>query len=137
MDFTGGERRQRCQFYLLYSTMIARYQWYRAVGWGKRGVKVTVFPNTARGVGRGAARRHVSRALTGSAIVAVLLILGIGPAEARHHSKFHAHSRHGSFGVDPSRESESIVIDADSGRVLSEMNADAITYPASLTKMMT
>ena len=98
---------------------------------------MTVFPNTARGVGRGAARRHVSRALTGSAIVAVLLILGIGPAEARHHSKFHAHSRHGSFGVDPSRESESIVIDADSGRVLSEMNADAITYPASLTKMMT
>ena len=30
-----------------------------------------------------------------------------------------------------------IVIDAETGRVLSEMNADAITYPASLTKMMT
>jgi D-alanyl-D-alanine carboxypeptidase len=39
--------------------------------------------------------------------------------------------------VDPARESESIVIDAETGRVLSEVNADAITYPASLTKMMT
>jgi D-alanyl-D-alanine carboxypeptidase len=67
----------------------------------------------------------------------VLAILGTAPAEARHHSRFHAHARHGSHGVDPSRENESIVIDADTGRVLSEMNADAITYPASLTKMMT
>jgi D-alanyl-D-alanine carboxypeptidase len=39
--------------------------------------------------------------------------------------------------IDPGREAESIVIDADTGRVLSEANADAITYPASLTKMMT
>jgi D-alanyl-D-alanine carboxypeptidase len=31
----------------------------------------------------------------------------------------------------------SIVIDAKSGEVLSEYNADAVTYPASLTKMMT
>ena len=31
----------------------------------------------------------------------------------------------------------SIVIDADTGDVLSEYNADAVTYPASLTKMMT
>ncbi len=32
---------------------------------------------------------------------------------------------------------ESIVIDAKTGEVLSEYNADAVTYPASLTKMMT
>ena len=31
----------------------------------------------------------------------------------------------------------SIVIDAQSGQVLSESNADVVTYPASLTKMMT
>ena len=31
----------------------------------------------------------------------------------------------------------SIVIDADSGTVISASNADAVTYPASLTKMMT
>ena len=64
-------------------------------------------------------------------------MLGAGPAEARHHSRYQAHARHGFSGVDPSRENESIVIDAETGRVLSEMNADAITYPASLTKMMT
>src|SRR6185437_194543 len=57
-------------------------------------------------------------------------------AEARHQVRYHAHARHGA-AVDPGREAESIVIDADTGRVLSEMNADAITYPASLTKMMT
>src|SRR5207244_6600809 len=58
-------------------------------------------------------------------------------AEARHHSRHQAHARHGFYGVNPSRENESIVIDADTGRVLSEINADAITYPASLTKIMT
>jgi D-alanyl-D-alanine carboxypeptidase len=69
--------------------------------------------------------------------MAALLTLGASPALARHHLGSHAHARHGLHGVDPSRENESIVIDTDTGRVLSEMNADAITYPASLTKMMT
>jgi D-alanyl-D-alanine carboxypeptidase len=69
--------------------------------------------------------------------VAALLLSGTSPAEARQHHRYHGHIRHGAVGVDPGRESESIVIDADTGRVLSEMNADAITYPASLTKMMT
>jgi D-alanyl-D-alanine carboxypeptidase len=43
----------------------------------------------------------------------------------------------GTVGFAPSPTAESIVLDADTGRVLSESNADAITYPASLTKMMT
>ncbi len=79
------------------------------------------------------------RFLAGAGIggIAVLLTLGANPAAARHHPGYHGHVRHGFHGVDPSRESESIVIDAETGRVVSEMNADAITYPASLTKMMT
>jgi D-alanyl-D-alanine carboxypeptidase len=91
----------------------------------------------ARGTSR--AERQSPRFLAGAGIgaFAVVALLGNGPAEARHHSRFHAHARHGSYGVDPSRENESIIIDVDTGRVLSEMNADAITYPASLTKMMT
>jgi len=80
-------------------------------------------------------RRFLAGACLG-AIVA-LLMLGASPASARHHPGYHGHARHGFYGVDPSRENESIVIDAETGRVLSEMNADAITYPASLTKMMT
>ena len=32
---------------------------------------------------------------------------------------------------------EAIVVDADTGQVLRELNPDAVTYPASLTKMMT
>lgn len=80
------------------------------------------------------AAAHRWRILAGAG--AALLLLGASPAEARHHLRYHAHARHGA-AVDPARESESIVIDADTGRVVSEMNADAITYPASLTKMMT
>jgi D-alanyl-D-alanine carboxypeptidase len=37
----------------------------------------------------------------------------------------------------PTPEFEWIVLDAENGQVLGEQNADAITYPASLTKMMT
>jgi D-alanyl-D-alanine carboxypeptidase len=66
-----------------------------------------------------------------------MLTLSASPAEARHHQRYHGLARHGFHGVDPSRENESIVIETDTGRVLSEANADAITYPASLTKMMT
>jgi D-alanyl-D-alanine carboxypeptidase len=85
------------------------------------------------------AAAHGLRTLAGTAAaaVAVLSVLGASPTEARQHLRFHAHARHGGFGVDPARESESIVIDTETGRVLNEINADAITYPASLTKMMT
>ncbi|HEU0215418.1 MAG TPA: hypothetical protein VFQ90_02085, partial [Stellaceae bacterium] len=32
---------------------------------------------------------------------------------------------------------EAIVVDAETGQVLRQLNPDAVTYPASLTKMMT
>ncbi len=100
------------------------------------GVEVKVFRNTARCTSRVALSwRFLAGA--GLGVVGILLTLGASPAAARHHPGYHGHARHGFYGVDPSRESESIIIDADTGRVLSEMNADSITYPASLTKMMT
>ena len=101
------------------------------------GVEVTVFSKTTRGTSR--AEPPSLRFLAGASVgaFAILLMLGAGRAEARHHPGSHGHARHGFHGVDPSRENESIVIDAETGRVLSAMNADAITYPASLTKMMT
>jgi D-alanyl-D-alanine carboxypeptidase len=97
-----------------------------------------VLRNAARGRSRDAvpyALRILAGAVAG--VFAALLLSYTNPAEARHHSRYHPHARHGSVGLDPARESEAIVIDADTGRVVSEMNADAITYPASLTKMMT
>jgi D-alanyl-D-alanine carboxypeptidase len=98
---------------------------------------VKVFRNTARCTSRAAPPSR--RFLAGACLIAiaVLLTLGASPAAARHHPGYHGHARHGFYGVDRSRENESIVIDAETGRILSEMNADAITYPASLTKMMT
>jgi len=64
-------------------------------------------------------------------------MFGTDQAQAARHLRYHAHARHGAVGFGPVRVSESIVIDADTGQVLGQMNADAITYPASLTKMMT
>ncbi|HEY1258005.1 MAG TPA: serine hydrolase [Stellaceae bacterium] len=65
-----------------------------------------------------------------------LLLLGPIPAEATHHAHHH-HTQPGTTGFSPAPVSESILIDADTGKVLSETNADALTYPASLTKLMT
>jgi D-alanyl-D-alanine carboxypeptidase len=50
-------------------------------------------------------------------------------------------ARHGHRDVAPAEHSgpvfEWILLDAETGQVLSEQNADVLTYPASLTKMMT
>ncbi len=64
-----------------------------------------------------------------------MLALGSGPAEAARHVHRHPHFTATGFAAVP--VSESIVIDADTGKVLSQQNADAVTYPASLTKLMT
>jgi D-alanyl-D-alanine carboxypeptidase len=58
-------------------------------------------------------------------------------AEAARHPRYHAHAHHAAVGFATALVSESIVIDVETGQVLSQANADAITYPASLTKMMT
>jgi len=73
----------------------------------------------------------------GVGALAALLMFAAGKAEAAHHPRYHVHAHHGLLGFGPALVNESILIDVETGRVLSEENADAITYPASLTKMMT
>jgi D-alanyl-D-alanine carboxypeptidase len=82
---------------------------------------------------------RVSRILVcGSAsAIAAILMLAASQAEAARHPRYHAHAHHAAVGFAPALVSESIVIDVETGRVISAVNADAITYPASLTKMMT
>jgi len=58
-------------------------------------------------------------------------------AEAARRPRYHAHAHHAAVGLSPALVSESIVIEPETGQVLSQENPDAITYPASLTKMMT
>jgi D-alanyl-D-alanine carboxypeptidase len=70
-----------------------------------------------------------------SLFCALSLLLGAGPAQAARH--FHHRYRPAAVGIAPAPVSASIVLDADTGRVLSENNADAVTYPASLAKLMT
>src|SRR5439155_27073031 len=64
--------------------------------------------------------------LAGIAVIAVAL-LGAHPALARHSVA----------GSDYGPAYEAIVLDARTGQVLRELNPDVVTYPASLTKMMT
>ena len=84
------------------------------------------------------AAAHVSLLLlrTSAGVLAALLLLAASQAEARG-QRSHGQARHATPGPSFALVSESIVIDVETGRVLSAMNADAITYPASLTKMMT
>ena len=69
------------------------------------------------------------------AACAVFLLFGPNPAAAAR--RVHHHNRLGAVGFAPLPVSAALVLDADTGRVLSENNADALTYPASLAKLMT
>jgi D-alanyl-D-alanine carboxypeptidase len=101
---------------------------------GELGVVVTIAKQQERGGSRGGGSRTSKRIAIAFAVAAACAF-GAKSAQATHHA--HYHLRLGSVGLAPALVSESIVLDADTGRVLSENNADAITYPASLTKMMT
>ncbi len=72
-----------------------------------------------------------------TAILTLALILAASRAQAARQPRYHAHAHHAAVGFAPALVSESIVINVETGQVLSQANADAITYPASLTKMMT
>ena len=61
-----------------------------------------------------------------------------GVAASKHHHKKHGHTRSHSHSAGPVQGHYSeLVVDAQTGQVIYEKNADAIRYPASLTKMMT
>jgi D-alanyl-D-alanine carboxypeptidase len=81
----------------------------------------------------------LSGILAGGSVGAITasLILAASQAQAARQPRNHAHAHHAAVGFAPALVSESIVIDVETGQVLSQANADGITYPASLTKMMT
>jgi D-alanyl-D-alanine carboxypeptidase len=101
---------------------------------GGMGGVVKVLKQQQRGGSRGGGSR-ASRMSAIAAAVAAIVVLAPGGAEAARHGRHFI--RLASVGFAPAPVGESIVLDADTGRVLSENNADAVTYPASLTKMMT
>jgi D-alanyl-D-alanine carboxypeptidase len=75
--------------------------------------------------------------------VAAALAVAAGPADARRHHRHYIHvashhvSHHSVRDSDYSPPRASIVVDANSGKVLEETNADGLRHPASLTKIMT
>ena len=88
-----------------------------------------------RGGFRGGGSRAPKVSIVGITVMA-LCIIAWGRADAARHVHHH-HTQLGTVGFATAPIGASIVIDADTGRVLSELNADAVSYPASLTKMMT
>jgi len=72
-------------------------------------------------------RRHLRWGALGLATLLVATAIANDPAHARR--------RHHHYRYDPPQSS--IVIDANSGKVLEESHADSTRHPASLTKMMT
>jgi D-alanyl-D-alanine carboxypeptidase len=97
-------------------------------GWG---IGVRVVMSKQQGGSRAWAPRARFLGRMGICVIAAIGLLGSLPAAARH--------GHGAIG--PAAENapvfEWILLDAETGQVLSEHNADVLTYPASLTKMMT
>lgn len=69
-------------------------------------------------------------------LIAIFLCCGMATtADARPH---HGHHRHRAAAAAPAvSRYAAIIVDADTGRVLSSTNPDRRCYPASLTKMMT
>jgi D-alanyl-D-alanine carboxypeptidase len=88
----------------------------------------------SRGI-RHPASRNLRRAIVGAVAGLVALGFGAGRAEAARHIGHPVRHRIVAFAHGPVHES--IVIDAQTGQILSENNPDALTYPASLTKLMT
>ncbi len=76
-------------------------------------------------------------ACSSAGAITALLLFVASQAEAARRPHYHAHAHHAAVGFAPGLVSESIVIEPETGQVLSQENPDAITYPASLTKMMT
>lgn len=99
---------------------------------GELGVAVTGLKYEEGGAPRGGGTRAA-----GIFTIAVAIAVSFGPSrgEAARHMGHHA--RLTAIRLAPALVTGSIVLDADTGRVLSEDDADAVTYPASLTKMMT
>jgi D-alanyl-D-alanine carboxypeptidase len=78
-------------------------------------------------------RRWGSLALV--TVLAGVTALSSADARSRHHRSHHHHTRHTVSSYNPPYAS--IVVDANSGKVMQATNADSPRHPASLTKMMT
>jgi len=134
-----SKRGQRYSFFLMYQAMTARgYGECLAVDGELGGCGVRAFACKGRDASHNVVAR-VSRILACGSVGAItaLVMFAASQAEAARHPRYHAHAHHAAVGFAPALVSESIVIDVETGQVLSQANADAITYPASLTKMMT
>jgi D-alanyl-D-alanine carboxypeptidase len=106
--------------------------------WGNRGIEVMGTNCWGRGLNRGKSGGPPRLSFGCLAVIGLgTAALAAGPASpahaARHWHRHRAAVAHESF----TPVKASIVVDAGTGQVLSQSDADSLTYPASLTKMMT
>src|SRR3989442_2285280 len=97
---------------------------------GSLGGRVKVSKHRSRAA-PGEAAAHVSQLFSRSVAgaLAALLLFAAGQAEAARQQRSHGQARHAAAGPSFALVNESIVIDVETGRILSAMNSDAMTYP--------
>src|SRR6266849_8406995 len=98
---------------------------------GGGGLVVRVVMSKQQGWARALAPRARFLARLGVCVIAAIGLLGSLPAAARQGHRAAAST------AENAPVFEWILLDAETGQVLSEQNADLVTQPASLTKMMT
>jgi D-alanyl-D-alanine carboxypeptidase len=82
-----------------------------------------------------AVSRGFRATIFGLITVTTAVAAAAGPAEAARHHRRHGPASGSGGGYNPPYAA--IVVDANSGKVLHEANADGLRHPASLTKIMT
>jgi D-alanyl-D-alanine carboxypeptidase len=81
---------------------------------------------------------HVLRvSVLGLVTLTAATVFTTGAADARHHRHHAYHERHHEEHESYSPQFSSIIVDGNSGAILSANNPDASRHPASLTKIMT
>jgi D-alanyl-D-alanine carboxypeptidase len=89
---------------------------------------------------KSASSRHVRVGVFGLVTIAATVIATTGSAEARrysHHRHYAHHSSDDDDGGSYSPQFSSIIVDGNSGTVLTSTSPDGLRHPASLTKVMT
>ena len=94
---------------------------------------------TVTGSTPGPSLRALLISLFSTFVAIAFVLITIGDSDAHRSRKKHKHykKKHVSKRVKPNKKYAAYVIDAKTGKVLHAENANALRYPASLTKMMT
>ncbi len=95
-------------------------------------------PRAANDLPKGRTYERAVGLVLGCALASGLLALAVPqPAAARHHHRASNYARAADSSLTFADKDAAVIIDGETGKVIYARDADAMRYPASLTKMMT